>query len=123
MMTSLVFRKYYTVVVWFEIVTTQSKSLYTTHLTRVFSADQLLHVVLVCLGASLVRALHVAAPAQINNGAKESFSCRSTPSTPNAKDDDSAVWCPLCVGDTAVERARPTGATCVKAKHSVPRTL
>lgn len=121
MMTSLVFRKYYTVVVWFEIVTTQSKSLYTTH--TVFFADKHLHVVLVCLGASLVRALHVAAPAQINNGAKESFSCRSTLSTPNAEDDDSAVWCPLCVGDTAVERARPTGATCVKAKHSVPRTL
>lgn len=74
--------------------------------------------------APLVSALHVAdslksIPAQINNGAKEAFSCRSTPSTPNTKVDDSAVRCPLSTAHAGVVQARPVGATHVKAWNSV----
>lgn len=79
------------------------------------------------MGASPLGALRVAdsqrASAGINNGAKEAFACRSTPSTPNAKDDDSAVRCPLCGADGGAEQPRPTGATCVKAWRSVPGPL
>lgn len=60
---------------------------------------------------------------QINNRAKEAFSCRSTPSTPNTKVDDSAVRCPLSTVDTGVEQTRPVGATRVKAWNSIPRPL
>lgn len=61
--------------------------------------------------------------AQINNRAKEAFSCRSTPSAPNTEVDDSAVSCPLSAVDTGVEQAHPVGATCVKAWNSVPGPL
>ncbi len=106
---------------WLEILTVRWWFT-STHTTLSFAHKQTR--TLCCDGCSSGQCLACcwlskSAPAQINNGAKEAFSCRSTPSTPNTKVDDSAVRCPLSCAHAGVEQARPVGATCVKAWNSV----
>lgn len=82
----------------------------TTHLTPIWFAHKHSHCVATAAPHGQCIAccwLSKSAPAQLNNGAKEAFSCRSTASASNTKVDDSAVRCPL----SAVEHRSRAGSS------------